>query len=228
MEGAFDPLRVRQARLHEPARNLHEYSTPSERRSSSPGSMSTDSPGQARADARRTLAGAWPELRPPSPLRATIRCRSPIRSHRLPGQDPTLHRRRRPPQNWARVDLFANWTPTEASLSAKAQFGVWNVFNEDYRENLPVDQAIRSSSRSQSSSDICEVIRTCREFASRINSKQVDGNTRAHSPATLIYALARRPGSFACQGAEAVKSPAPSRLSCLSSTEPRHRKRAAG
>lgn len=44
--------------------------------------------------------------------------------------------------SWTRVDLFANWKPTEGRFVGwEAQFGVWNLFDEDYRENLSIDRS---------------------------------------------------------------------------------------
>ena len=44
--------------------------------------------------------------------------------------------------NWTRVDLFASWKPqTERLAGWEAQFGVYNLLNEDYRENLLVDRS---------------------------------------------------------------------------------------
>ena len=44
--------------------------------------------------------------------------------------------------NWTRVDLFASWKPQTGSLAGwEAQFGVYNLLNEDYRENLLVDRS---------------------------------------------------------------------------------------
>jgi len=47
--------------------------------------------------------------------------------------------------SWATLDLFATWKPEEGPLKGvEAQFGIDNVFNADYRENLSID---RSSGR---------------------------------------------------------------------------------
>lgn len=44
--------------------------------------------------------------------------------------------------DWQRVDLFATWKPTEGKMVGwEAQFGVTNLFNQDYRENLLADRS---------------------------------------------------------------------------------------
>lgn len=47
-----------------------------------------------------------------------------------------------PSGSWTRVDLFASWKPTEGQFVGwEGQFGVQNLFNEDYRENLLNDRS---------------------------------------------------------------------------------------
>jgi len=43
---------------------------------------------------------------------------------------------------WTRVDVFANWKPEEGQFKGwEAQFGVYNLFNANYRENLRLDRS---------------------------------------------------------------------------------------
>jgi hemoglobin/transferrin/lactoferrin receptor protein len=46
------------------------------------------------------------------------------------------------PDGWAKLDLFANWKPQDGPLAGiEAQFGIDNVFDADYRENLSADRS---------------------------------------------------------------------------------------
>lgn len=46
------------------------------------------------------------------------------------------------PEGWATVDLFATWKPQDGPLAGtEATFGIDNLFNADYRENLSADRA---------------------------------------------------------------------------------------
>ncbi len=46
------------------------------------------------------------------------------------------------PDGWAKLDLFANWKPQDGPLAGiEAQFGIDNVFDSDYRENLSADRS---------------------------------------------------------------------------------------
>lgn len=46
------------------------------------------------------------------------------------------------PDGWAKLDLYANWKPQEGPLAGiEAQFGIDNVFDTDYRENLSMDRS---------------------------------------------------------------------------------------
>ncbi|WP_395821193.1 hypothetical protein [Devosia sp.] len=43
---------------------------------------------------------------------------------------------------WATVDLYANWRPTAGPLAGtEVLFGIDNVFNANYRENLSNDRS---------------------------------------------------------------------------------------
>lgn len=43
---------------------------------------------------------------------------------------------------WTRVDVFASWKPEDGKFKGwEAQFGVHNLFNADYRENLRLDRS---------------------------------------------------------------------------------------
>ena len=45
-------------------------------------------------------------------------------------------------ENWATLDLFATWKPEEGPFKGlEAQFGIDNVFDTDYRENLSIDRS---------------------------------------------------------------------------------------
>lgn len=44
--------------------------------------------------------------------------------------------------DWTKVDLFASWKPEDGNFAGwEAQFGVQNLFNADYRENLRADRS---------------------------------------------------------------------------------------
>lgn len=46
------------------------------------------------------------------------------------------------PEGWATVDVFATWKPQDGPLAGtEATFGIDNLFNADYRENLSADRA---------------------------------------------------------------------------------------
>jgi hemoglobin/transferrin/lactoferrin receptor protein len=46
------------------------------------------------------------------------------------------------PDGWAAVDLFASWKPQDGPFAGtEAQFGIDNLFDADYRENLSMDRS---------------------------------------------------------------------------------------